>query len=212
MFNLICDSATVEPHRTWEVEVSSQDLEGLMVDLLTDMLVLFETDGMLASSVEVDVTTVDDQWRAVAKVRGEPYDGDRHELLHDIKAATYHTREVLQISKQALGSDEIQLVREYLTESPAFEAEVWYYAETKVKGYQFVIRLGVVADKGVVELFAASTAMEPITGLLADFRRELNHVLDERYAEEARMVVDRDEQLRRDMERRPLRLDAASDD
>ncbi len=94
MFDLICDSATVEPHRTWEVEVSSHELEGLMVDLLTDMLVLFETDGMLASSVEVDVTTVDDQWRAVAKVRGEPYDGDRHELLHDIKAATYHTLEV----------------------------------------------------------------------------------------------------------------------
>ena len=65
-----------------------------MVALLTDMLVLFETDGMLASSVEVDVTTVEDQWRAVAKVRGEPYDGDRHELLHDIKAATYHTLEV----------------------------------------------------------------------------------------------------------------------
>ncbi len=43
------------------MEVSSHDLEGLMVDLLTDMLVLFETDGMLASSVEVDVTTVDDQ-------------------------------------------------------------------------------------------------------------------------------------------------------
>jgi len=101
MFDLICDSATVEPHRTWELEVSSQDLEGLMVDMLTDMLVLSETDGMLASSVEVDVTMVEDQWRAVAKVRravakvrGEPYDGDRHELLHDIKAATYHTLEV----------------------------------------------------------------------------------------------------------------------
>ena len=84
----------MEPHRTWEVEVSSQDLEGLMVDMLTDMLVLFETDGMLASSVEVDVTTAEDQWRAVAKVRGELYDGDRHELLHDIKAVTYHTLEV----------------------------------------------------------------------------------------------------------------------
>ena len=54
-----------------------------MVDMLTDMLVLFETDGMLASSVEVDVTTVDDQWRAVAKVRGEPYDGDRHHRPED---------------------------------------------------------------------------------------------------------------------------------
>jgi len=94
MFDLICDSATVEPLRTWELEVGSEDLEGLMVDLLTDMLVLFETDGMLASSVEVDVATEGSLWRAVAKVRGEAFDGDRHELLHNIKAVTYHTLEV----------------------------------------------------------------------------------------------------------------------
>ncbi|NIP35227.1 MAG: hypothetical protein GWN18_09775 [Thermoplasmata archaeon] len=94
MFDLICDSATVEPYRTWELEVESEDLEGLMVDLLTDMLVLFETDGMLASSVEVTVDPVGAHWRAVARVRGEPYDGDRHQLLHDIKAVTYHTLEV----------------------------------------------------------------------------------------------------------------------
>jgi SHS2 domain-containing protein len=94
MFDLICDSATIEPYRTWEVQVEAEDLEGLMVDLLTDMLVLFETEGMLASEVEADVTPLEGHWRAVAKVRGEPYDGERHQLLHDIKAVTYHTLEV----------------------------------------------------------------------------------------------------------------------
>jgi len=94
MFDLICDTASVEALRTWEMEVEAEDLEGLMVDLLTDMLVLFETDGMLASSVDVDVTTEEDQWRAIARVRGEAFDGDRHELLHEIKAVTYHTLEV----------------------------------------------------------------------------------------------------------------------
>ncbi|MCK5253649.1 MAG: hypothetical protein KAQ96_11895, partial [Thermoplasmata archaeon] len=39
--------------------------------------------------------------------------------------------EVLLIAKGALG-DEVQLVREYLTRGPPYEAEVWYYAETKV--------------------------------------------------------------------------------
>jgi SHS2 domain-containing protein len=94
MFDLICDSATVEPRWKWEVEVMAEDLEGLMVDLLTDMLVLFETDGMVVASVEVDVAPDGTHWRAVAKVRGEPYSGERHELLHDIKAVTYHTLEV----------------------------------------------------------------------------------------------------------------------
>jgi SHS2 domain-containing protein len=94
MFDLICDSATVEPYRTWELEVGSPDLEGLMVDLLTDMLVLFETEGMLVSSVKAQVTQKVGEWSVVSQVRGEPYDGDRHQLLHDIKAVTYHTLEV----------------------------------------------------------------------------------------------------------------------
>ena len=94
MFDLICDSDAVEPHRTWEVVVEAEDLEGLMVDLLTDMLVLFETEGMLLSSVEVEVVPEEGHWRAEARVRGEPYDADRHQLLHDVKAVTYHTLEV----------------------------------------------------------------------------------------------------------------------
>ncbi|NIP34446.1 MAG: hypothetical protein GWN18_05870, partial [Thermoplasmata archaeon] len=55
----------------------------------------------------------------------------------------------------------------------------WYYGETQVKGYQMVMRLGVLADRGVLEFFAASTDMEPITGLLAEFRRELQQAVQD---------------------------------
>ena len=94
MFDLICDSATVEPALVWDMEVKAEDLESLMVDLLTDMLVLFEIDGMLVSSVETDVAPEDAGWVARVKVRGERHDNTKHELLHDIKAVTYHTLEV----------------------------------------------------------------------------------------------------------------------
>ena len=94
MMDLICDSATVRPVRTWELRVSADDQEGLMVDFLTDLLVLFETEGVLLSSVEVDVVSEGTSTSLVARVTGEPFDPDRHELLHDIKAVTYHTLEV----------------------------------------------------------------------------------------------------------------------
>jgi SHS2 domain-containing protein len=95
MMDLVCDSATVEPVRTWEVEVSADDVGTLMVDLLTDLLVLLETEGALLSSIEVEVSPGGPPWTAVARMAGETFDRDRHEVLHDVKAVTYHTLEVL---------------------------------------------------------------------------------------------------------------------
>ena len=66
-------------------------------------------------------------------------------------------------------------------------------------------------ERGVLEVFAASTAMEHITGLLAEFRRELAEVMQKRYLGEVRLEVDRDEVLRRDLEGRALMLDRSEE-
>jgi hypothetical protein len=112
--------------------------------------------------------------------------------------------EAFEVGRSSLGGD-IQRVSEYVVDDPVYEAEAWYYAETRVKGYQMVMRVTVLEDKGVLEFFCASTAMEPITGLLAESRRELDRAMRERSPVD--MEVDRDEALRRDLEERPLLLD-----
>ena len=114
---------------------------------------------------------------------------------------------VLSLGKAAIGDREVQLVREYVREGPPFYAEVWYYGETKVKGYQMVMRLGVVEEQRALEFFAASTTMEPVTGLLAEFRRELDEVMGREYSGGERMELDRDEGLRRALAERELMLD-----
>jgi hypothetical protein len=53
--------------------------------------------------------------------------------------------------------------------------------------------------------------MQPIIGLLTDIRHDLDIVLQEGYAEEARMDPVHDEKLRRYLERRSLHLDDAQD-
>ena len=120
--------------------------------------------------------------------------------------------EVLEIGKQALGGVDIQLVREFITEGPPYEAEVWYYGETKVKGYQIVMRIGVLEDKRVLEFFAASTEMEPITGLLAEFRRELGMRIEDRFPGMDQWEAEPDKDLRWEVEARPLRLDEVTDE
>jgi len=119
---------------------------------------------------------------------------------------------ILGLAKAALGERVIQLVREYVKEGPPFYAEVWYYGETKVKGYQIVMRLGVVEEKGVLELFAASTAMEPIAGLLAEFRRDLIEVLSREAPGKGAVELEKDEDVHRWLAERQLLLDHIFDD
>jgi len=119
---------------------------------------------------------------------------------------------MLKLAQNALSAEDMQLVRQFEEGGPPYMAEVWYYAETKVKGYQLVIRLGVLEEKGTLEIYAASTSMEPITGLLADFRRELDRTMEKNFPEGVRMEEDRDDVLRMELMQRPLMLDQAPDE
>jgi SHS2 domain-containing protein len=95
--DLMCDTRTVKGTVVREIVSSAPTEERLLVAFLTELLVLRETEGLVLSSIEARVSTpdvVDDKWRLLAIVWGEPYDGARHQMLHDVKAVTYHTLEV----------------------------------------------------------------------------------------------------------------------
>ncbi len=76
-----------------EVVVEADDLEGLLVAWLNELLLLLNADGFLP--VECTVRELTDQ-RLRAEVAGEPVDAARHRFRLDVKAATYHQ---LQIHK-----------------------------------------------------------------------------------------------------------------
>jgi hypothetical protein len=116
-------------------------------------------------------------------------------------------RDILQAGKLAQGGGKVQLVREYVVSRPPFKAEVWYYGETKVKGYKMVMRLRIMERGRFIEFFAASSAMEPITGLLAEFRRDLLDVLKERYRIDNVEEIARGEKDRQILEGRELLID-----
>jgi len=113
---------------------------------------------------------------------------------------------VLGLGRAAIGDRDVQLVREYVRKGPPFYAEVWYFGETKVKRQQLVMRLGVVEEQRALEFFAASTSMEPVTGLLAEFRRELDEVVLRDHSGLS-MELERDEGLRRELAEREMMLD-----
>ena len=72
--------------QTVEFEVSGEDRVYLFFDWLNELLYQFDTGGLLLSRFEVTL----DEHGLKATARGEPVDVDRHRLIHEVKAITYH--------------------------------------------------------------------------------------------------------------------------
>ena len=86
MFSLVVDLETVKPTGEMEVRVTADDLPGLLVNWLTELLFLHETQRLLFSDFDVRIDGLAVRGRA----RGETIDKERHELRVAIKAVTYH--------------------------------------------------------------------------------------------------------------------------
>ena len=77
---------TVQPRQELRIEIAGDEREFLFFDWLKELLYHFDVQHVLFSSFEVQVG--DAGLNALA--RGEPLDLDRHRLLHEVKAITYH--------------------------------------------------------------------------------------------------------------------------
>jgi SHS2 domain-containing protein len=88
MMSLLIDPAAVRAAEHREIRVGSDDLEGLLVDWLNELLVLLNADGFVPAAF--NVTEVSESPALVADVSGEPVDPVRHRFRLDVKAATYH--------------------------------------------------------------------------------------------------------------------------
>jgi SHS2 domain-containing protein len=90
MFNVMTDTSAVKTVGEYKVEVESADLEGLLVDWLSELLYLFDTQEVFLREFDVSI----DGNKLTASVRGENLDRERHPLKSDVKAATYHMLEI----------------------------------------------------------------------------------------------------------------------
>ncbi len=66
---------------------------------------------------------------------------------------------------------------------------------------------GVLEASRMLELYSASTVLEPVVGLQAEFTKELERVYNVRHAGMARMQRSKDQGTRDELERRDLMID-----
>ncbi|MEK6851405.1 MAG: archease [Candidatus Thermoplasmatota archaeon] len=86
MFSLVTDLDAVKPVGEYEVKVASRDLKSLLVDFLSELIVVHETEKVLLAEFDVKVSGL----AVDARVRGERIDKARHPLHLMVKAVTYH--------------------------------------------------------------------------------------------------------------------------
>lgn len=94
LFSLIvANGEAVETNTELDVTVAGSDLEYLMVDWLSELLFVFESQQLLLREFQVAVAAEG----LTATVAGEPADPERHRLENEVKAITYHDLKIEQL-------------------------------------------------------------------------------------------------------------------
>ncbi len=80
------DLSTIEPKQQVEISIEGDEVDYLLFDWLTALLIRFDADHMLFGNFEVEVTPKG----MTGKAWGELLDRSRHDIEHEVKAITYH--------------------------------------------------------------------------------------------------------------------------
>jgi len=91
VFDIITDLGRVEPRETRRVLVEGDSPEDLLINFLREILYLYNGERWLLKDLRV--TRIGER-TLEAEARGEPFEGQKHEILKEIKAVTYHQAEV----------------------------------------------------------------------------------------------------------------------
>ena len=84
----------VEPRQKMALDLEAEDLTGLFIDWLRELIYRFEVDHLLISTVVVSISA--DHRRLHADCAGEPADWSRHLCDNELKAVTYQQLRVEQ--------------------------------------------------------------------------------------------------------------------
>jgi SHS2 domain-containing protein len=97
LFSLITEPASVEERLHLDLEVSSEDIDSLLVEWLNELIYLFDAKHILFSRFDIKSLTHNE---LKATCYGESFDPMKHKIKIGVKAATYH---MLKLDKNGDG-------------------------------------------------------------------------------------------------------------
>ena len=94
IFNIISNTDNIDPQKSIEFEITSEDEVSLLYDYLEELLFYHEVEFMLFSEFIIEIDKINGGYRLKAIIKGEDINWDKHERDCEIKAITFHQMEV----------------------------------------------------------------------------------------------------------------------
>jgi SHS2 domain-containing protein len=91
LMEMIAGDAKADPREEKILEPTATDSGELLVNWLNEILFLFETQGFFPADFKIE-DAGEEHLRA--RVRGEPFDPQRHQVEREVKSVTYHMLKV----------------------------------------------------------------------------------------------------------------------
>ena len=97
LFSLITEPESIEEKLHFDLKVSSEDRDSLLVEWLNELIYLFDVEHILFNRFDIESLTYN---QLKAACYGETFDPMKHKIKTGVKAATYH---MLKLDKNAGG-------------------------------------------------------------------------------------------------------------
>jgi SHS2 domain-containing protein len=93
VIDTIVDIKSVENKEYRNIEVSGNDLKGLLYNWLEELIILTITEGFVVKSFNVQIIK-NNRYSLIANLSGEEINIEKHHFKLEIKAPTYHLMEI----------------------------------------------------------------------------------------------------------------------
>lgn len=105
LFDTMVNTQKVEPRKVKEVVAKGFDLESLLYKWLEELLILYYSENLVCSRVEVEKVTVvktgeDFEYAVLGRAYCEEFDHDKHEPRVEVKSPTYSLMRILKTENE----------------------------------------------------------------------------------------------------------------
>ena len=87
---MVQDVGAIEPRAQKNFELEAENPEMLLYRFLQELIFFKDAELLLFNRFDLDIRPMNGAWRLRATVAGEEISPERHELLADVKAVSFH--------------------------------------------------------------------------------------------------------------------------